>query len=148
MCIRDRYRALKNELIDANELLPGVSELMHLFEAEGTKTAIASSSPKSWLDRHLPRLGLDERIPVVISRDDVGAERTKPHPDLFLLAADRSDVQPERCLVIEDSNHGIVAAKSAGMYAIAVPHRLTVMQDFWLADRIVTSIEELTLPFR
>ena len=75
-------------------------------------------------------------------------DRTKPHPDLFLLAADRSDVQPERCLVIEDSNHGIVAAKSAGMYAIAVPHRLTEMQDFSLADRIVTSIEELTLPFR
>ena len=137
------YRALKNELTDANKLLPGVRDLMDCFEANGRASAIASSSPRYWLDRHLPRLGLDERVPVIVSCDDVGIGRTKPHPDLFLLAADRSNVQPEQCLVIEDTNHGVVAAKTAGMYAIAVPHRLTEMQDFSMADRVVTSLEDL-----
>ncbi len=138
-----RYRAYKNELTDANDVLPGVRELMVIYDKRGVKRAIASSSPRYWLDRHLPRLGLAETTPVVVSRDDVGADRTKPHPDLFLLAAERSGVDPTRCLVIEDTNHGIVAAKTAGMHAIAVPHELTKMQDFSLADRVVSSIEEL-----
>ena len=138
-----RYRAYKNELTDANDLLPGVDQLMAAFETRGIAAAIASSSPRYWVDSHLPRLGLVERIPIIITRDDVGLDRTKPHPDLFLLASERSGVDPSRCLVIEDTNHGVVAAKAAGMYAIGVPHKLTKMQDFSQADRVVSSLEEL-----
>ena len=138
-----RYQSYKNELTDALDALPGVRGLLDAFADNGKKLAVASSSPRSWLDRHLPRLGLIERFPVIVSRDDVGAERTKPHPDLFLLAAQRSDVSPERALVIEDSNHGVVAAKTAGMSVVAVPHRLSKMQDFSLADRVAESLEDL-----
>lgn len=138
-----RYREYKNELTDTKDTLPGVRGLLDAFESQGRGLAVASSSPRSWLDRHLPRLGLVERFPVIVTRDNVGAERTKPHPDLFLLAAERSGVVPERCLVIEDSNHGVVAAKAAGMYVVAAPHRLSALQDFSQADRVVTSLEEL-----
>ena len=138
-----RYREHKNELTDANDLLPGVREVMDAFGQRGVGAAVASSSPRYWVDRHLPRLGLVERLPVVVTRDDVGADRTKPHPDLFVLAAQRSDVEPERCLVIEDTNHGVVAAKAAGMYAIAVPHQLTKLHDFSSANRVVASLKDL-----
>lgn len=139
-----RYRAYKNELTDVKDVNPGVRELLEIFAAKGVEFALASSSPRYWLDKHLPRLGLVEHFPVVVSRDDVGAERTKPHPDLFELAAQRSGgVAPERCLVIEDTHHGVVAAKAAGMAVVAVPHRLTEMQDFSQADRVVPSLNLL-----
>ncbi len=139
----ERYRAYKNELTDAKDVLPGVRGVLGAFDARGVGFALASSSPRYWLDRHLPRLGLVERFPVVISSDDVGTDRTKPHPDLFVLAAERSGVVPDRCLVIEDTNHGVVAAKAAGMSVVAVPHRLTEMQDFSQADRVLSSLEVL-----
>ena len=141
-----RYRAYKNELTDASDALPGVRELLDELGQRQVACAVASSSPRYWLDRHLPRLGLVEHFPVIVSRDDVGADRTKPHPDLFLLAAERSDVDPTKCLVIEDTSHGVVAAKAAGMSVIGVPHRLTEMQDFSQADQVVGSLDELAQP--
>ena len=136
-----RYRALKNEMTDANELLPGVRSLFGELAFRKLPTALASSSPITWVEKHTKRHGLWDQFVAVATRTDVGAERTKPHPDLFLLAAERANVAPGRCLVIEDSEHGINAAKSAGMTAVAVPHRLTETQDFSAADRVLASLE-------
>jgi len=133
-----RYRATKNQITDALQLRPGVRSLFDRFGADEMPCALASSSPLSWVERHTRRHELWDRFVTVATSDDVGTERTKPHPDLFLLAADRARVEPSKCVVIEDSQHGITAAKAAGMYAIATPHRLTVTQDLSHADLIIT----------
>lgn len=132
-----RYRKLKNELTDARDLRPGVRDLMDQLLVSPVAQAVASSSPLSWVEKHLLRNDLWDRMATVVTRDDVGAERTKPHPDLFLLAAARAGFEPTRCVVIEDSHHGVTAAKAAGMYAIATPHRLTESQDFSAADVVI-----------
>lgn len=132
-----RYRKRKNELTDARDLRPGVQDLMDQLFASPVTQAVASSSPLSWVEKHLRRNDLWDRMTTVVTRDDVGAERTKPHPDLFLLAAERAGFEPTRCVVIEDSHHGVTAAKAAGMYAIATPHRLTESQDFSAADVVI-----------
>ncbi len=136
-----RYRKLKNELTDANDLRPGVRELIDELAAAGTTQAVASSSPLSWVEKHLKRNDLWSPMATVVTRDDVGAERTKPHPDLFVLAAERAGYDASVSVVIEDSNHGITAAKAAGMYAIATPHRLTADQDFSAADLVIPAQE-------
>ena len=67
--------------------------------------------------------GLRSLFPVVITPEDVGPCRGKPAPDMFLLAAERLGVAPERCLVFEDAQPGVEAAKAAGMTVILVPRQ-------------------------
>ncbi len=136
-----RYRKLKNELTDANDLRPGVRELMNLLDSTRTPRAIASSSPLHWVEKHLRRFELWDGFVSVATSTDVGTERTKPHPDLFLLAAERAAIHPANCLVIEDSHHGVTAAKAAGMTVFATPHQLTADQDFSAADLVIQATE-------
>jgi len=138
-----RYRKLKNELTDARDLREGVREYFGHVHDQGLQSALASSSPIHWVERHTKRHGLWDSFVSVATRTDVGAKRTKPEPDLFVLAADRANIDPARCLVIEDSHHGVTAAKAAGMRVVATPHRLTETQDFSAADRVVNSLTEL-----
>jgi HAD superfamily hydrolase (TIGR01509 family) len=140
-----RYRALKNELTDASASMPGVDDAFAAISEAGRRSAVASSSSIGWVERHLKRLDLWTEMSAVATRTDVGVERTKPAPDLFLLAADRAGVSPAECLVIEDSRHGVRGAKAAGMTVVAVPNRITTGQDFEAADQIVGSVAEIDL---
>lgn len=81
----------------------------------------------------------------VATQTDVGIERTKPHPDLFLLAAERAEREPEQCVVIEDSAHGVTAARAAGMSVVAIPNRITSGQDFSDANLVVDSLERVSM---
>ena len=69
----------------------------------------------------LDRTGLRELFPVVITPHDVAPGRGKPHPDMFLLAAERLGVAAARCLVFEDAMPGVRAAQAAGMQVVLVP---------------------------
>lgn len=135
-----RYRALKNELTDAASLMPGVEAAFGTIASARRESALASSSSIEWVERHTRRHGLWDRLVAVATRTDVGVARTKPAPDLFLLAAARAGVDPSACLVIEDSMHGVHGAKAAGMTVIAVPNRITAGQDFGAADLVVDSV--------
>jgi HAD superfamily hydrolase (TIGR01509 family) len=104
-------------------LRPGVRERLLDAREAGWSTAVASSSPAAWVRPWLDRHELSRLIDAVCTRDDV--ERVKPAPDLFLLAARRMGVPPNRCLVVEDSPNGIRAALAAGMDVIVVPNELT-----------------------
>jgi len=140
-----RYRALKNELTDSYDLLPGVRSAFDRLAELAVAMAVASSSPIDWVERHTKRHGLWAHFIAVATRTDVGPERTKPHPDLFLLAAERARVEPDRCVVIEDSAHGVTAARAAGMRVVVVPNRMTVGQDFSHAHRVCSSLEDLSI---
>lgn len=107
----------------AQPLLPGVDALLAEARAAGLKTAVASSSAEEWVGPFLDQHGLRERLDAVCTRDHV--ERVKPAPDLFLLAAARMGVAPGACVVFEDSPNGLLAARAAGMFAVAVPNALT-----------------------
>ena len=91
------------------------------------------------------RLGIDHLFPVRATRDDVGHARTKPQPDLFLLAAERLGVDPTRCVVLEDSEPGIAAANAAGCAAVAVPGGMTAHLAFDHADLVVGSVADVDL---
>ncbi len=106
-------------------------------------TAIASSSPRSWVVPHLERVGLDGPFDAICCRDDV--ERVKPAPDLYLLAAARVGAPPARCLAVEDSANGIAAAAAAGCYCVAVANPVTAMQTLDGAHLRLASLGERRL---
>jgi HAD superfamily hydrolase (TIGR01509 family) len=100
--------------LDAAETIDCNVRLLSVLKSAKFPVAIASgSSRKSWVPL-LAKLGI--RADVLVGAEDV--ERGKPHPDLFLCAAERLGVQPSNCIVIEDSDAGIAAAKAAGMKAM------------------------------
>ncbi len=106
------------------ELLPEVravpSVLEHIQrEAGRIAFAVVSGSPRASVVRTLTSLGLLDRFPVIVGAEDY--RRGKPHPEPFLRAAELLGVAPARCLVFEDGEVGIQAAKAAGMQWVRVP---------------------------
>lgn len=98
--------------------LPGVSDLLDAIEEDGTPIAVATSSEKRNGHAIIEAAGLADRFPVFVTRTDVA--RGKPHPDLFLRAAELLGFDSEDCVVFEDSTHGVTAAKKAGATVVAV----------------------------
>ena len=98
---------------------PGVVELLDFLAGRGLPLAVATSAGRATAEHHLGRAGLLDRFTALATRDDV--ERAKPHPDVYLEAARRLGVAPERCLAFEDSNIGLEAAHAAGAMAFMVP---------------------------
>lgn len=125
------------------EPMPGVPEAIALFGRLGLRLAIASSSPARLIDVVCARLKLD--IDVRCSALD--EPRGKPAPDVYLAAARRLGLSPARCLALEDSPAGVVAAKSAGMTCLAVPDPLLAGDPrYRRADLVLSSLTELTEP--
>jgi sugar-phosphatase len=107
----------------------------------GLPLALASSSPMRLIRAVLSMGGLEDRFDVVLTAEE--EERGKPDPAVYLTAARRLGVAPERCLAIEDSLAGIRAAKAAGMVCIAVPeHPAEEARDAG-ADLVLDSLKEL-----
>jgi beta-phosphoglucomutase len=100
------------------QLLPGVHSLLESLRQAGWAQAIGSSAPKANLDLILQMTGIERFFDAIISMEDT--DRGKPDPQVFLLAADRLEIEPARSVVIEDAVAGIEAARRAGMKSIAV----------------------------
>jgi len=124
----DRWRAEANARIAANPVLPGVISLLDEAARRGLKLAVASSSPHWWVDAHLTRLGLFERFEHIVCADEV--TRTKPSPELFLLALSKLNVRADRAIIFEDSPNGVKAANAAGVPVVAVPNPITAQLTF------------------
>ena len=127
----------------AGEPMPGVPEAIALFQRSGLRLAIASSSPERLIDAVCARLKLD--IDVRCSALD--EPRGKPAPDVYLAAAHRLGLSPVRCLAVEDSPAGVLAAKAAGLTCLAVPDPLLADDPrYRRADLVLSSLTELTGP--
>jgi HAD superfamily hydrolase (TIGR01509 family) len=136
----------------AAELRPvdGVIDAVDAIQASGLSTCVASSGGHAKIRRNLATTGLLARFDGrIFSGDDV--EHGKPEPDLFLHAAKVMGVPPVRCAVVEDSGHGVAAARAAGMWAFAYAGgvtpaaalagaRTTVFRDMRDLARLVASI--------
>ena len=138
-----RYDSLDRTFRDHLPALPGVVDLLDGLEAAGVARGIASSSSREWIDGHLERLGLRDRFATVAGVDRTGVG--KPAPDVYLLACADLGADPARSVAVEDSGHGIAAAKAAGLFCVAVPSRITRHTDLSAADLIVASLAELRL---
>src|SRR5215471_447842 len=98
--------------------LPGVARWLHDLHKEGWLQAIASSAPRANVDTVLEVLSATHIFQGIVSAEDV--HRGKPDPEVFLAAASRVGVPPERCIVVEDAVAGVQAARNAGMKSIGV----------------------------
>lgn len=119
--------------------MPGAVELVQELQVHGIQTALVSASPRIIVDAVLDNLGHD-LFPFSISSDDV--ERTKPHPDAYLKAAEISGVDISNCLIFEDSLTGMKAATSSGAFLIAVPHLVSIDESEKV--RVIKSLEQLS----
>jgi HAD superfamily hydrolase (TIGR01509 family) len=131
----------KNENKDVLPV-PGVLELIEKSYSNGLKLAIGSSAPVSEIELVLEAFDIGRFFTAVASGEEV--PNSKPSPDTFLLAAQKLGISPEDCLVIEDSDNGVKAAKTAGMKCIAFRNPNTKPQNLSGADLLVNHISEIT----
>jgi HAD superfamily hydrolase (TIGR01509 family) len=124
-------------------LIPGAADAVKRL-AERFRLAVASSSNRPLIDAVLEVAQLAQYFEVTVSSEEV--PRGKPAPDVYLEAARRLDVAPDRCAAIEDSHGGIRSAKAAGMRVIAFPNRTYPPDEEALAqaDVVIRSLDELT----
>ncbi len=119
--------------------VPGALALIADAAARRLPLAVASSSPRAFIDHVLRALGIADRFAAVVSGDEV--PRGKPAPDVFLLAAKRLGLAPSECVVVEDSWNGMTAARAAGMPCVGLVPRPDGRA--WPADLVVASLTEL-----
>jgi len=114
------FAAKAAEILHAGiPLKRGAIDLLEAIEAAGLPKAIVTSSSRSTAAEHLRLARIDHRFDAILTRDDVS--RAKPHPDLYLLAAERLGARAPACIAVEDSNPGVAAAHAAGAITLMVP---------------------------
>lgn len=136
-------RARETELRHTLQTLPGVVDRLLEARALGFGTAIASSSPRWWIDSWMEQLGLGQHFDHISTVDDTG--KVKPDPSLFLHAAENLRVAPDEAVIFEDSLNGLRAAQAAGIRCVVAPGPMTRHLDFTGALRRVGSLAEVTL---
>lgn len=140
--LSDYQDAAFDEEVAISELKPmeGLIEFLKLLKENHMKVALASSSERTWITQVLDALDIDEYFDLIVSGEMV--THSKPHPEIFLKAAELLNVTIDECLVIEDSVNGICAGKAAGMKVIGYKGS-KIIQDTSNADKEVYSFKEL-----
>jgi HAD superfamily hydrolase (TIGR01509 family) len=122
--LHERRYAHEIELIEAEELRPGIAEYLAAARRHNLKRAIVSSSTRAWVEMHLERLeeavGWD-----AICTADRDPARAKPAPVLYREALELLGVTADEAVAFEDSPHGVTAAKAAGVFCVAIPNEVT-----------------------
>jgi sugar-phosphatase len=119
--------------------LPGVRAFLTRFSY--VPKAVATSARRHSATRMLDELGLLDYFKAIVTADDI--TNGKPAPDIFLLAAERLDVEPTKCVVFEDAYAGVQAARAAGMYVAAIT---TSRDEFPDADLVFSGWDDPRLP--
>src|ERR1043166_9490897 len=124
-------------------LFPHVKEVLEELRDMKLRLAVATSSVSASARPFLDRHQLTSFFEVIITGDEI--ERGKPHPDIYLRAAEKLGVAPNECLVIEDSLSGVAAGKAAGMRVAAIPDRRFVDPHPYEdeADYVLSSLSEI-----
>lgn len=133
-----------NEVFDTKEdldLLPGVFNLIKDFHANGLQLVLASSASKVTIKRVFDRFELHQYFTHTVSGEDF--PQSKPHPAIFIKAAELSGTPVEECIVIEDSANGIKASKAAGIFCVGYKSANTAPQNLSEADMVINHFDEL-----
>jgi HAD superfamily hydrolase (TIGR01509 family) len=132
-----------NALLKELKLKPYAEEILIELKKK-YKLALASQGHKYNVLAIVKKFGFNRFFDVVLAKQDVNA--SKPNPEIFLKTAEKLKVKPEECLVIEDSEKGIIAAKNARMKCIAIPDNWTrKYNDFSKADLIVKNLSDINV---
>ena len=123
--------------------LPGVVELVETARTMGWRTGIGTGSERKIVVERLERLRLSHAFEELVTVEDV--KRGKPAPDIYLELAARLAVEPNDCIVLEDSAHGCDAAIAAGMQVIACPCGVTIGSAFPDGAHVVETLDGLDL---
>ena len=121
----------------------GIAELLSDLKKDSIDIALASSSPSVAISIVLNKFHFKNHFSVVVSGENF--KKSKPAPDIFLKTAELLHVSPAQCVVIEDSTHGIAAAKAARMKAIGFANKNSWDQDLSRADLIIDTINKLNV---
>jgi beta-phosphoglucomutase family hydrolase len=132
---------LKREVFQDLQPIKGIPELLANLKKDGIAIGLASSSSREFIEMVLEKLQIRGYFQAVVSGREL--TRSKPDPEIFLRTAELLNVKPADCLVLEDSRHGVEAAKRAGMKCIAFQNPNSGPQDLSRADKIVHTLENL-----
>jgi len=127
-------------MVEEMPLRDGVSEWIDACVGRGVPLAVASSSPITWVERHLVARDLRKHFGVLSCFGD--GVPGKPAPDVYQRACDALEVPAARAIAIEDSPHGVAAAKAADLTCIATPGPMTRKLDFSEADHFGESLRD------
>jgi HAD superfamily hydrolase (TIGR01509 family) len=125
------------------EPLPGVRSLIDELRRRGVPIAVASASLRQWVDATLRGLRLRHAFDAVVSASEV--DNGKPAPDLFLTAARRLGLPPQRCLAVEDTLTGVRSAKAASMFTIQLRAASTALPPLPEADIVLDDYSQFDL---
>lgn len=142
--INYRSEMAKRKVIES-DLMPieGIKELLNDLKDKNIPTAIASSSPRDFIEVVVSKFELDNYFSCILSGEEV--ENGKPAPDIYVETAKKLGIPSEECIVIEDSKNGVLAAKKAGMKCIGFKNVNSGEQDLSKADCIVNSIVDINI---
>lgn len=133
------------EVLEAGGIEPvaGAVELIRALKAAGIPMALATSSNPRVIDIVRRNFHIEDAFDYIISGWELPA--SKPDPTIYRVAAERLGVDPAACVVLEDTENGLKAAKGAGMRAIAYRNPNSGTQNLELADRVVDSLTEIKI---
>ncbi len=123
VALQARSRQRQLELIARQQILPGVENYLHEAKQLGLKIGLASNSSHEWVEGHLKRLGVHTHFDCIKCGTDVA--NRKPDPEIYLATLQALDIPAQQALAFEDSPNGVRAARSAGIFSVAVPGVLT-----------------------
>jgi len=126
------------------QLIDGVLDVIQDYHNNGLTLVLASSASMKNINRIFERFDLDQYFKAKISGADLKA--SKPHPEIFIRAAELAEERRENCMVIEDSTNGIKAAKAAQIYCVGFKSPNSVNQNYSRADKVIESFDEISYP--
>jgi HAD superfamily hydrolase (TIGR01509 family) len=124
-------------------IMPGLVDLLEKLQFRKYPMAVASSSTPEIIELILSRTNLKKYFRVIVSAQEAG--KSKPEPDVFLLAVKKLGIKPANCLVVEDSENGIKAAQAAGMTCIAYEGPGADPEKQKEADAVIQNFSQLEL---
>lgn len=145
--IQDRGLKKQSEIFKTEGYppVPGAVELIRKLHNAGLKLAVASSSVEALIEESIRGIGVTEYFDRMVSADTL--DKPKPEPDVFLLAAQELGLSPDECIIIEDSENGVLAAKAAGIPCVGYINPDSGKQDLSAADILVEGFEEIDEEF-
>ena len=125
--------------LTSEDILPGFNSLLEDLMEHNIKVAVGSSSKNASLI--LKQIGLVGKFNLVVDGNDIS--KSKPHPEVFLKCANSLHIDPSQCVVYEDAEAGIEAAKSAGMLAIGLGRQQLIKADYMVKSLVNESYDNL-----
>jgi HAD superfamily hydrolase (TIGR01509 family) len=138
----DKREKIILKLLEDVKPLPGFDDLMRYLRSTDNISALATSSHQKYVDLIFDKFNIKNVFDVIVTADDI--KSSKPDPEMFLLASKRLHIDPKNCIVFEDSDHGLKAAKLAGMKAVAVKNNIfDTHQTLKDADDIINNLSSV-----